>query len=303
MKNIVQELGWLSKPNLHIKNPHDLNEKLKNMAQGGVNRLQVVSDFDFTITKQHQDGEPNLSSFAMFAKVPTLANNEQYIKNEQYLRNKYFPIEVDPSIPHEEKVKHMEDWWSLAEKALCGLTIPQLEIDSISMEVKPALRDGTNELFEDLQKEKVPIIVFSAGIGDMVTAVLKHCDVYFCNVKVISNFLKYNDEGVIEGFRDKLIHVFNKNECAIKNTGFFDVVAERENALVLGDSLGDANMTEGMENLKNVLKIGFLYNHVDQALPSYMENFDIVLVDDQTMNVPKEILNYIKNSKEENIIK
>lgn len=64
------------------------------------------------------------------------------------------------------------------------------------------------------------------------------------------------------GFKDKIIHVFNKNEYALKNTDFFPTVANRVNAIVMGDSLGDANMIQGMEHCQNVLKIGFLYEHV-----------------------------------------
>lgn len=64
------------------------------------------------------------------------------------------------------------------------------------------------------------------------------------------------------GFKDKIIHVFNKNEYAVKNTDFYNEVVDRENAIVLGDSLGDAAMTQGMEHCQNALKIGFIYEQV-----------------------------------------
>lgn len=67
---------------------------------------------------------------------------------------------------------------------------------------------------------------------------------------------------MITGFKDKIIHVFNKNEYALKNTDFYDIVANRDNAIVLGDSLGDAQMTKGMDHCQNVLRIGFLYDDV-----------------------------------------
>lgn len=295
MKNITEEIGPLSKSNVYMKSSDNVRKTLNNMAQAGVSKLQIVSDFDRTITKQHQNGVPHLSSFAMFSKIPSTANNEQYQNTVLNLRKKYYPIEVDPVMPREEKIKHMEDWWSLSEKAISGLAIPQHEIDDVCMALKPCLRNGSIEFFEDLSMEKVPVLVFSAGCGDVVSAVLKYSGVYLPNVKVISNFLKYDDNGVITGFQDKIIHVFNKNEYAIKNTDFYDLVVGKENAIVLGDSLGDASMTDGIDDLKNVLKIGFLYDHVDQALPEYMDTFDIVLVDDQTMDVPKAIFDYIKN--------
>ena len=39
-----------------------------------------------------------------------------------------------------------------------------------------------------------------------------------------------------------------------------------------------------------VLTIGFLNNNVESSLETYKENFDIVLVDDQTMSFPNSLL-------------
>lgn len=96
----------------------------------------------------------------------------------------------------------------------------------------------------------------------------------------------------------------------------------------MGDNIGDASMVDGMMNTCAVLKIGFLYDNVsiiycitnynkqllyilqyirtfakdyelnknfdflqvESSLASFMEKFDIVLVDDQTMQVPIDIL-------------
>ena len=49
-------------------------------------------------------------------------------------------------------------------------------------------------------------------------------------------------------------------------------------------------MVAGTIDACAVLKIGFLYDNVESSLSSYMEVFDIVLVDDQTMQVPIDIL-------------
>lgn len=79
---------------------------------------------------------------------------------------------------------------------------------------------------------------------------------------MISNFLKYNNEGVIEGFQGKPIHVFNKNEYVLKGTDYHELIEERTNVILMGDSIGDAGMAEGMPHCDSVLKIGFLYDHV-----------------------------------------
>lgn len=79
---------------------------------------------------------------------------------------------------------------------------------------------------------------------------------------MISNFLEFSEDGTILGFKNKIIHIYNKNEYAIKGSQFYNKVLNRDNVILLGDSIGDANMVEGIDHLNNVLKIGFLYDRV-----------------------------------------
>ncbi|KAL1509658.1 hypothetical protein ABEB36_004364 [Hypothenemus hampei] len=295
MPDIIDQIPILSKRNVQIKNKDKLNDMLLNISKGGLKKLQIVFDFDKTITKQHEDGVPHLSSFAIFSKIPSCLNNEKYQETVRGLRLKYYPIEMDPHIPVKDKIELMEEWWNLSEKAISGLKLTQKDIDEVCLDCKPALREGCKEFFSTLNKAKVPVLVFSAGCGDIVLTILQQSNVFWPNVKVISNFLNFHDDGTITGFKDKPIHVFNKNEYAIKNTDFYNLVEDRNNAIVLGDSLGDASMAQGMEHCQNVLKIGFLYEHIEDALPQYLDTFDIVLVDDQTMDVPRAVFDFIRN--------
>lgn len=85
------------------------------------------------------------------------------------------------------------------------------------------LRDGSTEVFNKLCSQKIPIIVLSAGIGDVVELILMHENLLTDNVSVVSNFLKLSKDNngisTIEGFEgEKLIHVFNKNEHAYIDT-------------------------------------------------------------------------------------
>lgn len=40
------------------------------------------------------------------------------------------------------------------------------------------------------------------------------------------------------------------------------MIENRDNVILLGDSIGDAGMADGMPHCNAVLKIGFLYDHV-----------------------------------------
>lgn len=49
------------------------------------------------------------------------------------------------------------------------------------------------------------------------------------------------------------------------------------------------------ENEVNVLKIGFLNRDFDVLLEKFLEGFDIVIIDDQTMDIPNHIIDSIIN--------
>ena len=47
----------MEKENIIISNPKDLEEKIKGISKGGVNKLHVISDFDRTLTKAFVNGK------------------------------------------------------------------------------------------------------------------------------------------------------------------------------------------------------------------------------------------------------
>lgn len=177
---------------------------------------------------------------------------------------------------------------------------------------KDCIRDGTLQLLSQLNRNNVPVLVFSAGLGDSVISLMRQANVYFPNVKVVSNFLQFAENNIANGLQERLIHTFNKNEHALEGTDYYKHVQERDHVIVMGDSLGDATMADGVPAQSFVLKIGFLFDHVRQTkntsqpsvnhlwflqieeqLDKYMDTFDIVLIDDQTMDVPNRIVSLI----------
>lgn len=80
---------------------------------------------------------------------------------------------------------------------------------------------------------------------------------------MVSNFLLY-ENGLLNGFDiANMIHSFNKNETVLQGTDYYEAVHDRTSIILMGDSLGDANMTNGSPASSNILKIGFLYEHVN----------------------------------------
>ena len=80
------------------------------------------------------------------------------------------------------------------------------------------------------------------------------------------------------------IHMFNKKAPSQEG------LEERKNIVLIGDSLGDVRMADGIKDINVVLSIGFLNKNVEANLSEYKRCFDVVLVDDQTMDFPLALL-------------
>lgn len=176
-----------------------------------------------------------------------------------------------------------------------GFRLPPSEIKDIAKHYKNGVRDGTHEMFRQLHDDQIPCLVFSAGLGDCVLEILESAEIMYPNVKVVSNFLQYKEGDILNGLSFPMIHTYNKNETALENSEYYELVRKRDHVIVMGDSLGDAKMADGVPSQSHILKIGFLFDHPEENLPAYMDAFDIVLIDDQTMHIPMAILNLVRN--------
>lgn len=55
------------------------------------------------------------------------------------------------------------------------------------------LRDGFQLFFDHLQKHNVPLLIFSAGIGDILEEVIRQAGVFHPNVNVFSNYMDFDE--------------------------------------------------------------------------------------------------------------
>lgn len=296
-----------SRTSIKIKDVPKVESLLSKIISGGNKNLQVVLDFDYTLSRVHKNGERLDCSWGVMENSKILPAS--YTQKTNDLRSKYLPIEQDASMTVEEKTPYMVEWYTKANLLLseCG-AVKRHMFQGMIKSSNVELREGTEQMMNHLLKNTVPVLVLSAGLGDLVEEILQYYKVYHSNVKVVSNFLDYDQEGNIIGLAGDVIHVFNKNEKSLKpvertnshveNTELINEFHHRGNVLLMGDSLGDPCMADGIENPSAVLKIGFLNHDIktDQEvirLKKYMDAYDLVLVDDQTTDVFNMILDAI----------
>ncbi|XP_072941972.1 7-methylguanosine phosphate-specific 5'-nucleotidase [Epargyreus clarus] len=288
----LTDIPELNKPYVHIRNKEELLSKINRIIKDGHRKLQIVSDFDHTLTKHKmENGKTVLTSFGMFRECPSVP---QFYKDEDNrLSAIYKPIEADPVMTTEEKIKHMIDWYTAGHNLLKGQKFPNNELMEIGHKMIECFRVGVQDLIAWSKAQQVPVLVFSAGLGESVVAALKAANFLLPHVKVISNFLALDDEDRIVGIKGEVIHTYNKNEAAIKGTEYYEMVKDRTNVILMGDNIGDAGMAEGMEHCDVVIKVGFLGHSAEGNLQNYLNKFDIVLVNDQTMDIVNAILKLV----------
>lgn len=285
------EIPELAKSSVLMRERSRVEETIYNMQRDGAGRLQVISDFDMTLTRFAYKG----------TRVPTTHNildnrlliSEDCSKKIKTLLNTYYPIEIDATLSTEEKLPLMVEWWTKVHELLIEQKIRKDMLAQAVRESRTMLREGYNEFFDHLAEQQVPLLIFSAGIGDVLEEVICQNEVFYPNVNIISNYMDFDQAGVLQAFKGKLIHTFNKREGALSHAAHLTELKGRPNVLLLGDSLGDLTMAAGVSDAQNILTIGFLNDQVEQRTELYVKSFDIVLVKDETMEVPNAILKHI----------
>ncbi|XP_034206167.1 cytosolic 5'-nucleotidase 3-like isoform X1 [Prunus dulcis] len=263
-----------------------LVKKMAAICNAGPAKLQVIADFDGTLTKYRVNGCRGQSSHGLLQQ-----ENPEYDKKRQELYEHYHPLEFSPTIPIEEKTKLMEEWWTKTHGLLIegGLTYDGIRQSVADSTI--AFREGVVELFEFLEERDIPILIFSAGLADIIEEVLRQkIHRLFKNVKIVSNRMIFDNNGHLVSFQGKTIHSLNKNEHALDmaaplhdrlgdnidaSTYENASVKTRRNVLLLGDHIGDLGMSDGL-NYENRISVGFLNDNVENSLDSYRKTFDIV---------------------------
>lgn len=272
--------------NIIIPNKEELEKKKEAFRESGVNSIHVVSDFDRTLTYGTDErGGKTKTVISMLRSDPKYLGQE-YVDKSTELFNTYYPYEISSEISREERQRIMHEWWRKHFEFLKYYGLSKDIIYQVVREKPVEFREGAKDFLKSLNDNNPPVIIMSASPGDMVEEYMKKDDVLFPNTKILGNRYNFDSEGKAVSIKEPIIHVANKNEISLRNSSIYDNIKERKNVILLGDSLGDTEMSEGFP-YENIIKIGFL-NVIDfsseenqKRLEEYKNNFDVVLTGDQ----------------------
>ena len=267
--------------NVLIKDKKSFEQKLNKIKSEGKDSLHVISDFDKTLTKAFIKGQKTHTSIAQIREGGYLSKN--YVKKSFALYDKYHPFEINHKISDSEKDKKMMEWWSRHIRLLVEQGMNRKVVEDIIKNKRILLRKGAEDFFKKLYEKNIPLLIFSAGVGDIIEGYLESEGLLYGNVHIVSNFFDYDKNGSVKGYKSKIIHAFNKDEFAIKGTKYFGMIKERKNVILIGDSLGDVDMAKGLEH-EVILKIGFLNKDIEENRDVYERNYDVVILNDGPMD-------------------
>ena len=274
-----------------IPNHEQLWKKIEQIKKDGVSHLHVVSDFDRTLTPAFIDGKKPTSSFANIREEGGYLPDEYYGK-AKVLFNKYYAIEISDDISLPVKKKKMSEWWEKHLNLFVKYGLTKKDIGSIVHKRNISLRHGADELLRILSDFKVPVLIFSAGLGDIIKEILLIKKSMHSNIHIISNLFKFNSEGKVTGYHGSVVHVFNKDEGQVKNSPYYGQMKNRKNVILLGDSLGDSNMLNGLSH-NTTLKIAFLNKDNEKFKKQYEKEFDVLILNDGPMDFVNGLLRQI----------
>lgn len=237
----------------------------------------VCIDFDGTISKWtvSSTGKP-MSTIAYLADQPSM---NKWFETEAYaLYRKYRPIELDSKLSSIEKEIHMKEWWEqvfwLLEKHWISKEVfleAEQNIDKLE------LRIGMSQFFQEMQAKEIPVIVFSAGIGNIILHVLNHYNLLTRNISVISNIFYFNDaHKVLIPSWDNLIHASNKDSRHFWEE-IFRIISGRENIIVIGDNPHDKDMASHVSWKHNIYSVWFLNYPDKNSREGFWRIFDTVV--------------------------
>lgn len=199
-------------------------QKLRACQDSGTAHLQLIVDYDLTLTKYSTNNIRGCSTYQLLQSSVLKGEHADYITS---LYNYYHPIEIDPSIPADTKKELMHEWWGKSNKAILEENFSHSDFSSFINLSTLHFRHGINELVSNLNEKNIPLTIVSGGIGNLIEVSLKMIGESVKNLQIFSNFIVFNEQ-------EKPSH-FAAPEVRTDKSGVLAGVTVKKNLILLGD--------------------------------------------------------------------
>lgn len=257
-------------------------ERLKQISLTSHN-FAVLIDFDKTMTTMDSDDSWTI------IQNPKIMNPKLFIESSK-LVDKYYPIEMDYTLSSKEKSSYMYDWYTKELDLYYQYDLTYDKLISCVKKGNVILRDGLKELLYSFYQNNIPVVILSAGIGNVIEEVLRLQGCLYNNITIMSNFFSFEENNLLP-FHHDIIHTCNKN-IGLLPDDVKQQIDKKDYFLLFGDYIEDIHMVP-KEDLRKTLSFGFLEKNVEINFKVYQDAFDVVLTDSSSFYDVKNIINSI----------
>ena len=240
-------------------------ERFENFVHSTCKTI-LIADYDNTFTKRFNGDEENYNSFNVIEQFSKIFSDRQFKNYKKY-------HVYEHNMNEEEAREKLREWYG---KSLIDFTETKIKKEDFKNLVKRVMideqkvwyRNGATKLFNQLLEKKIPLILISCGIKDVLEEELK---IFLGEEKynqlinekllfIIGNELIYdNEDGSSIGFKIPYIYTCNKSEFVKK---VFDKIRndEKVKVLMFGDNYYDIDLIDSINE------------HFDQLLGVALDN-------------------------------
>lgn len=252
-------------------------KKIEKILDDGLENLQIVLDFDRTITGPvNAEPAPPMISFLRNSNML----GEEYKKLAQANFEHYYKFEKSHELLQEEKSLLMHEWWEKHLNLLVEFKLTSEKILNIANSENLVLRNGVKEFLDFCNLLNLQVIIFSAGIlgTESIKIFLEKFQINFENLKIITNELVFDETGLVINYKEPVVTSENKNESVFAVEG----ILQKRNTLIVGDGISDAKIVLDKVNT-TVFRVGILDRKRDLSDEDfqtekniYLNHFDMV---------------------------
>ena len=255
-------------------------EKL-NKIKLNKDNIYVAIDFDRTITSNNSDDSWDATGKCL---------GREFKNRLEELYQKYRPIELSYKISFKEKNDAMERWYKQCMDLYYKYNLTKEKLENSIEKSNLIFRKGAKQFLEQMYKTNVPVVILSAGIGNVIKKFLNKSNCYYENIFIISNFIEFDEKDNMKRFEGDIIHTLNKNIKGYLSKDFEENIKNKKYGLLFGDVIEDKKMVPE-EQWNETISVGFLNENIDENLEEYKKNFDIVLTkEDATFEIINKII-------------
>ena len=248
-------------------------EKLNKISLNKDN-FYVLMDFDRTITKGGSISCWNILNYS------TLLGPD-FIKRRKEIHNRPKPSGDDKIM-----IEYYQDKFKRYLELQEDFNLNDTMIENAVREIPIVFRDYAKDFLKKMYKLKIPVIIISCNIKNIIEKVLGEHNCYYDNIEIYSNYYDYSEQ------RNHIYYVtpYSKNKISFSDETN-KMIENRKYVILLGDMVEDIKMVS-QDKLIDTITIGFLDEDkgIEINLGKYQSNFDVVLTNNSSFEDVMKIL-------------